>query len=275
MRQLSRKPYALDFLSPCPADQPAAGRLRPAGRSQKPGTPKANRILSWSFAPSPRPHKTCCKRTWNSTATATWKVCAAKTDPPGECGRCRHSQTLGTLGYFAPTVELVLEAPPRDSEVLPTVRITVDAGVQTTVGAGRHPGDQPARGRKSRQLATPKHSAAIGPWRWGSRSPKRPGPAPRPKGCASLEARRYPTAALTTSRAEIDADTHQAHLQAHYATGPLVRFGALTIEGGERYDNAGVARAARPARGGGIPGKPPCSMCSSAWRPRACTTRYF
>lgn len=37
---------------------------------------------------------------------------------------------LGTLGYFAPTVELVLEAPPRDSEVLPTVRITVDALVK-------------------------------------------------------------------------------------------------------------------------------------------------
>ena len=56
---------------------------------------------------------------------------------------------LGTLGYFAPTVELVLEAPPRDSEVLPTVRITVDAGVQTTVAQADIQVTSPQEGEKA------------------------------------------------------------------------------------------------------------------------------
>ena len=93
---------------------------------------------------------------------------------------------LGTLGYFAPMVELVLEAPPRDSEVLPTVRITVDAGVQTTVAQADIQVTSPQEGEKP-AAGNAKALAAIGPWRWGSRFPKRPGPAPRPKGCAACK----------------------------------------------------------------------------------------
>ncbi len=159
---------------------------------------------------------------------------------------------LGTLGYFAPTVELVLEAPPRDSEVLPTVRITVDAGVQTTVAQADIQVTSPQEGEKAGSW----QRQSIGrnwPLEVGQPFSQAAWASAKAEGLRSLQARRYPTAALTTSRAEIDADTHQAHLQAHYATGPLVRFGALTIEGGERYDNAGVARAARLPRGGGIP----------------------
>ena len=151
---------------------------------------------------------------------------------------------LGTLGYFAPTVELVLEAPPRDSEVLPTVRITVDAGVQTTVAQADIQVTSPQEGEKAGSW----QRQSIGrnwPLEVGQPFSQAAWASAKAEGLRSLQARRYPTAALTTSRAEIDADTHQAHLQAHYATGPLVRFGALTIEGGERYDNAGVARAAR------------------------------
>lgn len=151
---------------------------------------------------------------------------------------------LGTLGYFAPTVELALESPPRDSEALPTVRITVDAGEQTTVAeadivvTSMQQGE--SAGSRQRQNIERNWPLEVGqPFTqdaWASA---------KAEGLRSLQARRYPTAALTSSRADIDMDTHQAHLQAHYATGPLVRFGALTIEGGERYDAAGVTRAAR------------------------------
>jgi outer membrane translocation and assembly module TamA len=128
--------------------------------------------------------------------------------------------------------------------VLPTVRITVDAGVQTTVAQADIQVTSPQEGEKAGSW----QRQSIGrnwPLEVGQPFSQAAWASAKAEGLRSLQARRYPTAALTTSRAEIDADTHQAHLQAHYATGPLVRFGALTIEGGERYDNAGVARAAR------------------------------
>jgi len=155
---------------------------------------------------------------------------------------------LATLGYFAPTVELELHNPPRDSSDLPVVRIEVDAGEQTTVTTVdvqvTSPQDGEQSGNWQRQAVQRNWPLEVGqPFSqnaWASA---------KAEGLHSLQAQRYPTAQLLSSRADIDADTHQAALQAHYATGPLVRFGPLEIEGGQRYDAAGVTRAARLPEG--------------------------
>ena len=151
---------------------------------------------------------------------------------------------LATLGYFAPTVELELHNPPRDSSDLPVVRIEVDAGEQAIVTA------------VDVQVTSPQDGEKAGSWQRQAVQRNWPLEVGQPfsqdawagakaEGLRSLQAQRYPTAQLLTSRADIDADTQQAALQAHYATGPLVRFGPLEIEGGQRYDAAGVTRAAR------------------------------
>lgn len=151
---------------------------------------------------------------------------------------------LATLGYFAPTVQLQLHNPPKDASDLPIVRIEVDAGERTTVTAVdiqvSSPQDGEEAGRWQRQAVQRNWSLEVGQAfsqdDWASA---------KAEGLRRLQARRYPMAQLVSSRADIDADTQQAQLQAHYATGPLVRFGPLEIEGGQRYDTAAVTRAAR------------------------------
>ncbi len=153
-------------------------------------------------------------------------------------------QLLATLGYFSPTVELELQAPPRGSDALPAVRIHVDGGVQTQISSVDVQVTSP-------QLETQKGNwqrAAVGrnwPLEVGQPFSQDAWASAKVEGLHSLQARRYPTAKLLSSRADVDADTHQAALQAHYDTGPLYRFGPLVIEGAERYNPAGVIRQAR------------------------------
>ena len=49
-----------------------------------------------------------------------------------------------------------------------------------------------------------------------------------------LQNRRFPTARLVQSRAEVDPDTHTAHLVVDYDSGPLYRYGPLRIQGAQR-----------------------------------------
>ena len=86
-------------------------------------------------------------------------------------------------------------------------------------------------------------------------------------------ARRYPTARIANSRAEVDADTHEAKLSVDYDSGPAYRFGPLRVEGSERYGPEGARRLARLPTGP-CTAKHVCSTRSSAWPAAAITTPY-
>jgi translocation and assembly module TamA len=64
-------------------------------------------------------------------------------------------------------------------------------------------------------------------------------------GLRTLQRLRYPTARIAESLATIDADKNLAALAVTYDAGPAYRFGALKLEGIERYDAQGVRNIAR------------------------------
>ena len=159
---------------------------------------------------------------------------------------------LGTLGYFSPTIELQLIHPPRDSDALRTVRIVVDPGEQTTV-AGldiqvHSPQGDAQDGRWQRQAV-----ARNWPLQVGQPFTQSAWHGAKAEGLRSLQARRYPTAQLAHSSADVDADTQQAQLRLVYDTGPLYRFGPLQFQYADgdapRYDAAGLLRVARLPEG--------------------------
>jgi translocation and assembly module TamA len=61
----------------------------------------------------------------------------------------------------------------------------------------------------------------------------------------SLTAKRFPTGNIEISRAEVDADRHEARLNVTYQSGPAYKFGPLVLRGTERYDADGARRIAR------------------------------
>ena len=179
---------------------------------------------------------------------------------------------LGTMGFFAPTIELTLLDVERGSDDIRVVRIQVDPGVPAKVAAidiqvHSPQGDistatLPARSARSTDQPTeataPANTATRDPSSWQRQSVVRSWGLPigeafsqeawnsaKKEGLSRLQERRYPTASLSASRADVDADTLEARLQASYKTGPLYRFGPLRIEGSERYDSTGIARIAR------------------------------
>jgi translocation and assembly module TamA len=64
-----------------------------------------------------------------------------------------------------------------------------------------------------------------------------------------VAARRYPTASIGSSRAEIDADRSEAKLSVDYLSGPAYRFGLVDVRGSERYSADGARRIARVPTG--------------------------
>ena len=158
-------------------------------------------------------------------------------------------ELLGTLGYFGPTITIELVETPDSKGGPRTVVVTVEPGTQTriananidvtsspTVAAGEE-----SQGRDRQVLQVQRNwSLAQGlPFTqsaWDSA---------KSEGLRTLQARRYPTARIANSRAEIDADTHEAQLGVTYDTGPAYRFGPLRFQGSERYDPEGARRLAR------------------------------
>lgn len=155
-------------------------------------------------------------------------------------------ELLGTLGYFAPTIALALEAPPPDEpQGLRTVTITVEPGPQTHIAsadiafAETPNGDPDARTRQQQRV---QRGWSLPP---GQPFTQSAWDAAKNDGLRQLQVRRYPTAHIANSRAEVDTDTHEARLSVTYAPGPAYRFGPLKVEGSERYDPDGARRLAR------------------------------
>ena len=163
-------------------------------------------------------------------------------------------ELLGTLGYFGPNIKIDVydtgAAPASsgvsasDSEARPQIIITVEPGPQTQVTevqldySGALTESSTFASRKERYLRNWDLQPGTGFTQKGWDGAKS-------EGLRALQRRRYPTASIETSRADIDADTHEAKLSVLYNSGPLYKFGPLSIDGGERYDTVGTARIAR------------------------------
>lgn len=165
---------------------------------------------------------------------------------------------IGTLGYFSPKISLKLEdTPGEDAKAPMAVTVLVDPGPATTV--------QSARIDFSGPTADEEHSA----WQreavrrqWsltqGDRFSQSAWAGAKSQGLRQLQAQRFPTAHITSSLADIDADTQLADLSIDYTPGPAYYFGPLQLSystrpsdekpGAEpipRYDPDGMRRIAR------------------------------
>ena len=150
---------------------------------------------------------------------------------------------LATLGYFSPEITIELRENPAPAKDAPprTVRVSVVPGPRTQVASARidvtGSGDDLAR----RQAQIERN------WGLPSGEPftQQGWDGAKHQGLRRLQTRRYPTARIAHSRAEVDADAAKADLHVEYASGPAYRFGALRVQGGERYDPDGARRIAR------------------------------
>lgn len=147
-------------------------------------------------------------------------------------------QLLATLGYFQPAIHVT-----QSDDSPPAITVNVQPGVPTRVSSTRialtGPGDGAARERRQARLQA---NFALQP---GQAFTQRGWDDAKTQGLRQLQQRRYPGARIAASRADIDANAGQARLSVDYASGAAYRFGPLRIEGGERYDNEGIARIAR------------------------------
>ena len=156
-------------------------------------------------------------------------------------------ELLATLGYFAPTLTLEMKETP-NAEAPRTIELTVEPGPQTVISttsiavAGPDSGADVALVEGAAQRERVKNEWSLAP---GQPFTQSGWDSAKNDGLRTLRARRYPTARIANSRAEVDADKHQAALSVDYDTGPAFRFGPLRIEGSERYDPEGARRLAR------------------------------
>lgn len=153
-------------------------------------------------------------------------------------------ELLGTLGYFTPTLTLELNETPDSTEAPREVVITVAPGERTKVStvqiryAGQIANDPSAEAQRD---------AIRTGWALRAGEPFTQGAWDDAKTTAlrSLTAKRFPTGSVEISRAEIDADRHEARLGVTYQSGPAYKFGPLVLRGVERYDADAARRIAR------------------------------
>ena len=151
---------------------------------------------------------------------------------------------LGTMGYFAPTIELQLQQPVADTQQPPAVIVKVEPGPATHIARAdigfsgtnaQEPDGQSIRRSIQRNWGL-SEGDTFTQSAWSSA---------KNDALHALQERRYPTASLVSSSADIDTDTQQAQLQVEYEPGPAYYFGPLVIEGAQRYNPAGLIRLAR------------------------------
>ena len=156
-------------------------------------------------------------------------------------------ELLATLGYFAPTLTLEMKETP-GAQAPRRIELTVEPGPQTVIKeaqiavTGPDSGPEAAAAEGAPQRARVKNQWGLAP---GQPFTQSGWDSAKDGGLRTLRARRYPTARIANSRAEVDADQHEARLSVDYDTGPAYRFGPLRIEGSERYDPEGARRLAR------------------------------
>ena len=137
-------------------------------------------------------------------------------------------EVLATEGYFSPVFE------PSEAEGQQRLRIT--PGPRTTVAQVDLRIDGPVAEKTRTALAAQWRLPAGQPFRQNDWSDAKQQVL---SGLLSVE---HAAARLIDSEAEIDTETQQAELRAHYDAGPPYRFGALHTEGLERYPSELIER---------------------------------
>ena len=153
-------------------------------------------------------------------------------------------ELLATLGYFSPDIQIDLTNTPDDHRARRAIVVTVDPGERTTIKALdlRFQGDIETGPTTSRPEARARAAWSLNP---GESFTQEAWDDAKKNSLRALQKRRYPTASLANSRADIDADTHQAALSATFDSGPAYRFGPLHLKGMKRYDAEGIKNIAR------------------------------
>lgn len=153
-------------------------------------------------------------------------------------------ELLATQGYFSPDVQVLLTQAPPGSPTAQHIRVQVEPGPRTQVAQVdirlQGPGAQAPGAERLQQ-------GLQSAWALPSGQPFTQDAWDNAKhqGLRTLQTQRYPAARIAHSRADIDAPQHQARLAVQYDSGPLYRFGALQVQGSERYGSDTVRRIAR------------------------------
>ena len=158
-------------------------------------------------------------------------------------------QLLATLGHFDPQISVErLPAPADNPSAPPSMVLTVTPGPVTTVAQVAIDLDEAI----AADPALPNAPASIAQqvrqtWSLGVGQPfsQSAWDGAKAQGLRQLQARHYAAARIAHSQALIDADQHRAALSVRYDTGPAYRFGALQLDGQQRYDVEGARRIAR------------------------------
>ena len=160
-------------------------------------------------------------------------------------------ELLATLGYFSPTLALdMVETPEATAEAPHAIVLKVEPGPQTQIASVN------IQVNSSNSAHSEAQEGALQRARVEQQWPLVPGEAftqsgwddAKGQGLRTLRQRRYPTARIASSKANIDADLHTAALAVDYDTGPAYRFGPLQVhvsDGVERYGSDGARRLAR------------------------------
>lgn len=168
---------------------------------------------------------------------------------PGELRRLQDAaesnarDLLAALGYFDPELSLRREG---DTDRRGRLRIIMEVD----------PGEQARIGSHEVRFAEPMDSDPQGAaqrddirrdWLLDEGDPftQEEWDAAKTQGLRTLQRERYPMARITDSRATILADDARADLEVSYDAGPAYRFGALRLEGLDRYEEQGVRNIAR------------------------------
>ena len=155
---------------------------------------------------------------------------------------------LATQGYFTPQIDQTLHATPAQAGGIPRVAITIDPGPRTQIRQL----DLQIQGAAS-NYAPAWEQLAVLRQNWGlpvgDPFTQEAWARAKTQALQNLQAERFATATLSSSKAEIDPDTSSARLQVLYDSGPVFRYGKAQVEGAQRYDAAIAQRLTRLPEG--------------------------
>jgi len=153
-------------------------------------------------------------------------------------------ELLGTLGYFTPTLTLELNETPQGAKAPREIVITVSPGELTKVSNVQISYGGPIADDATAEAQRDSIRTA---WalRAGQPFTQQAWDEAKTAALRSLTAKRFPTGNIEISRAEVDADRHEARLSVTYQSGPAYKFGPLVLRGIQRYDPDGARRIAR------------------------------
>jgi translocation and assembly module TamA len=166
---------------------------------------------------------------------------------------------LGTLGYFAPVIEVSLTPAPTITPTAPepaaaesrrgklgTVTVRVEPGPVTRVASANvyFKGDIATAPQAAEQREAIRRSGTLAT---GVAFSQADWDRAKTTALRQLIAQRYPAGRIDNSLADIDATTQSANLYIELDSGPSVQVGDVRVEGIERYDPTTVERLVRLA----------------------------